>query len=139
MYDIFKNTFFTEHLQWLLLTVSGFQVVTLLKKKLWQRCFSVSFSKLLGTSCDRMFADDCFLCLSVILFICDSQHLFYRWPLGNCLFQVNVAEFQPADTVKNDFTGAFQVFFKRTRSSLSKTYTWKLSIKKFIRNEVARC
>ena len=31
-YEIFKNTFFTEHLQWLLLTVSGFQPVNLSKK-----------------------------------------------------------------------------------------------------------
>ena len=31
---LFKNTFFTEHLQWLLLTVSGFHSAALLKKGL---------------------------------------------------------------------------------------------------------
>ena len=35
-----------------------------------------------------------YLCLEV------SEHPFYRAPLGNCLFQVQVAEFQPANTVK---------------------------------------
>ena len=48
-----------------------------------------------------------------------SEHLFYRRPPGNCLFLVQVAEFQPADTVKNYFTGAFQAFYKRTRSKPS--------------------
>ena len=42
---LFKNTFFTEHLQWLLLTVSGFLLPTLLKKRLWQRCFFCEFCK----------------------------------------------------------------------------------------------
>ena len=30
--------------------------------------------------------------------------------MRTCLFHVQVAEFQPADTVKNYFTGAFQAF-----------------------------
>ena len=40
-----------------------------------------------------------------------SEHLFYRAPLGNGLFDVQVAEFQSEDTVKNFFTGAFQAFY----------------------------
>ena len=36
---------FTEHLQWLPLTVPGFQPEALLKKRLQQRCFSVNFAK----------------------------------------------------------------------------------------------
>ena len=36
-----KTPLFTEHLHWLLLTVSSFQPATLLKKRLRQRCFSV--------------------------------------------------------------------------------------------------
>ena len=31
--SLFKNTFFKEHLQWLLLTVSGFQPATLFFKR----------------------------------------------------------------------------------------------------------
>ena len=39
------------------------------------------------------------------------EHLCYTAPLRNWLFHdVQVAEFQPADTVKNYFTGVFQVF-----------------------------
>ena len=49
-----------------------------------------------------------------------SELLFYRAPLGNCLFHVQVAEFQPPDTVKNYFTSAFQAFYARARSSHSK-------------------
>ena len=56
---------FTEHLQWLLLTVSGFQPATLLKKRLRQRCFSVNFAKFFRISFDRTPPDDCFLSLSV--------------------------------------------------------------------------
>ena len=58
IYKIFKNTLFTEHLRWVLLTVSGFQPVTLLRKKLLQRWFSVNFSKCLKTSFDRIPAGD---------------------------------------------------------------------------------
>ena len=41
-----KTPFFTEHLQWLLLTVSGFQPTALLKKRLGERCLSVNFEKI---------------------------------------------------------------------------------------------
>ena len=57
---------FTEHLQWLFLTVLGFQPATLLKKKLQQRCFCEfckNFKNIL--SFDRTPPDDCFLYLSV--------------------------------------------------------------------------
>ena len=46
-----------------------------------------------------------------------TEHLFYRAPLRNCLFHVQIVVFQPADTVKNYFTGAIQAFYTRTRSS----------------------
>ena len=57
--------YFTDHLQWLLLTVSGFQPATLSKKRFRQRCFSVNFAKFLRTSFDRTPPDDCFSSLSV--------------------------------------------------------------------------
>ena len=44
---LFKNTFFTKHHQWLLLTVSGFQPAALLKKVLQQGRFSDNFAKIL--------------------------------------------------------------------------------------------
>ena len=118
IYEIFKNTFLTEHLQRLLLTVSGFQLVALLKKRLRQRCFPVNIRKCLRTSFDRMPAS------CVYLWILRSFFRFYRAPMGNCLFHVQVAEFQPADTVKSYFTGAFQAFYNRTRSSLSQAFIY---------------
>ena len=69
-----KSTFFTQ-LQRLLLTVSGLQPAALLKKRLGQRCLSVSFAKFLITSFVRTPPDDCFLCLSV------NFEKFFRSPL----------------------------------------------------------
>ena len=92
----------------LLLTVSGFQTATLLKKRLQQRFFSVNFAKLLRTFFDRTLSDDCFLCLSVNLEFSRSPR-FYRVLLGNWLFHVQVAEFQPPDAIKS----ISQVLFKR--------------------------
>ena len=47
------------------------------------------------------------------------EYFFYRAPLGNCLFHVQVTEFQPPDTVKYYFTSPFQEFYTRTTSSHS--------------------
>ena len=67
----FKNSQFTEHLQWLLRTVSGFQSATLLKRRLRQRYLSVSFAKFLRTSLDR---NTCGWLLLVI--ICEFSEVF---------------------------------------------------------------
>ena len=71
-----------------------------------------------------------------------SDHLFYRAVLGNCLFHVQVAKFQPPDTINS----IKQVFFMHSvlqevaikRRSLT-WHPWKLSVKELIYNEVARC
>ena len=72
-----------------------------------------------------------------------SEHLYHGAPLANCLFHVQVSDFQPPDTVKNYFICAFQAFCTRTISSHSKAFvclnSWILSVKKLICNEVARC
>ena len=116
-----RTPFFTEHLQWLLLTVSVFQPAASLKKGLQQRHFSVNFAKFLRTSFYRTPPDDCFLCLPVIL-RSFSDHLFYRAPLGNCLFHVQVAEFQPPDTIKSISQVLFKHFIQ-TRDAA----TWRRS------------
>ena len=48
-----------------------------------------------------------------------SEHL-HRTPPGNCSFHVQ--GFRPAHTLKNYFTGAFQAFCTKTRSSHSKEF-----------------
>ena len=53
-----KTPCFTEHLQWLPLTISGFHPAALIKKRLGQRCF-VNFVKLLRTSFVRTPPDNC--------------------------------------------------------------------------------
>ena len=61
-----RTLFFKGHL-WrtvsVLLTVSGFQPATLLKKRFPQRCFSVNFAKFLRISFDWTLPDDCLLSL----------------------------------------------------------------------------
>ena len=79
-------------------------------------------------SFDRTLSDDCFFCLSV------NFETFFRTLLlnsapGKQLFCVQVAEFQPPDTVKNYFTGAFQAFYSRLRISHSKAFIYLKSQK----------
>ena len=64
--------------------------------------------------------------MTVFMFICV---LFYGAPLGNCLFHVQVAEFQPPDSVKNYFTDAFQALYTRMRSSHLQTFIYLKSLK----------
>ena len=42
-----------------------------------------------------------------------SDHLLYRAPLGNCLFHVQVAGFQPPGIGKEYLTSAFQAFYSK--------------------------
>ena len=100
-------------------TVSGFQPVTLLKNRLCQRWCSVNFANFL-TEYLRITASCVYLRFSRSYL----ERLFDRAPLGNCLFNVPVAEFQPADTVNNYFAGAFEEFYKGTRLSLSKEFIY---------------
>ena len=93
-----RKPYFTEHPQWLLLTVSGFQIPA--------KIFFLKFGKFLRTSYDRTPPDDGFLSLYVNFD--NFFRIFHRAPLRNYLFHVQVAKFQPADTVKGCFAGAFQ-------------------------------
>ena len=122
-YEIFKKSFFTELLQWLLLTVSGFQPENLSKKDSGKDVFLLILENLeehLLTVNLRMTASYFYLWILRSF----SAHLIFSWPLENCLFHVQMAEFQPADTVKKYFKGAFQAIYKRMRMSLSKAFIY---------------
>ena len=69
-----RTPYFTEHLKWLLLTVSCYQPTTLVKNRFQQRCFSVNYAKCLRISFDRTAPSDCFVSLSV-------NFEFFRTPL----------------------------------------------------------
>ena len=79
-------------------------------------------------SFDRTPPDDCLLRLSV-----NVEALFRTLLLQSTsrklLFCVQVAEFQPPDTVKNYFTCAFQSFYTRSRSGHSKAFIYLKSLK----------
>ena len=120
---ILWRPFLTEHFQWLLLRVSGFQPAALLKKGSQQRRFSVTFAKFLRTSFYRTLPDDCFLCLPVIL-RSFSDHLFFRAPLGNSLFHIQVTEFQPPDKIKSISQALFKhVIRKRDVATRRRSFT----------------
>ena len=57
-----------------------------------------------------------------------SEHVFYIAPLANCLFHVRVAVFQPPDVVKIYFTGRFEAFYTRMRSSHWKAFIYLKSL-----------
>ena len=121
-----RTPFLTEHFQWLLLTVSGFQPATLLKKRLRQRCLSVNFAKtfknILRQKHLRMTAS----CAYLWILRSFSGHLFYRAPLGNCLFHLQVAQFQPPHTVKKYLLSAFQAFILKDKVAIRKSYVLKI-------------
>ena len=105
--NFYEHFCFTKHLQWLLLTVSGFQLATLLKLTHQQRCFSVNFAKLLRTSFDRRPSDNCFLSLSVNL------ETFFRTSLlkntsEKLLISCTRCRISTTRYSINYFTGAFQ-------------------------------
>ena len=89
---LFKNTFFNRTFPVAASDSFRFPPVAFLKKGLQKRRFSVRFTKFLRTSFYKTSPDDCFLCLPVIL-RSFSDHLFYKTPLENCLFHVQVVEF----------------------------------------------
>ena len=73
-------------------------------------------------------------------FICEFwevfQNISFIEHLRNYLFHVQVAVFQPADTVKNYFTGAYlSIVYKNTRRSHLKAFIYLKSLK-IIREEV---
>ena len=116
--EFLRTSFITEHLQWLLLTVLGFQPATLLKKRFRPIPFCVNF---LRTSFDRTPQNNCFLYLSV------NFEKFFRTLLlqstsGKLLIlcttcKVSINRYP--DTVKIYFTGAFQtissIFYKNEK------------------------
>ena len=65
-----------------------------------------------------------------------SDHLFYRAPMGNCLFHLQFAEFERLHTVKNYFTSGFQAFYTKRSSSYSKAFVHLLKIPEIICEEV---
>ena len=142
---------FLEHLQWLLLKVSGFHMAysihtyilnfvlsrtwfpacNFIDKRLQQRCFHVKFAKFLRTC--LLLTEHLLMttsCVYLWILRSFSEHFFYREPPENSmLYHVQVAEFQPPDTVKSYSTDAFQAFYKRTRSSHSKAFIYLKSLK----------
>ena len=56
----------------------------------------------------------------LLVFIWEFREVFQNTSFIEHLFQVQVTEFQPTDTVRDNFTSAFQAFYTRTTDSHSK-------------------
>ena len=97
---LFKNNFFNRLPPVAASDSFRFSACSFIKKGLQQRRFSVRLKKFLRTSFYRIPPDDCFLCLPAI-WRSFSDALFFRAPLGNSLFHLQVAEFQPPDKIKS--------------------------------------
>ena len=123
---IFKNTLFYWTSPVAVSDSFRFPPCNFIKKEIPAKMFSENFATFLRTSFDRALPDDYFLSLSKNL-RSFSRHLFCKAPLRNCLFHVQVAVFQPADTLKNCFTGAIQAFYT-INQSINQTLYISLSI-----------
>ena len=92
---LYKNIFFKEHLQWLLLTVSGSSL------KLYS--LKETLAKMFICECCKIFKNIFRQNTSGWLHLWNLRnfpdHFFYRAPLGNCLFNAQVTGFQPQDTI----------------------------------------
>ena len=102
-------------------------------KRLWQKS-SVNFAKLQNEHLLDRTPLMTTSCIYLWILKSFSEHLFQRALLGNCLFNLEVAEFQSADIVKTYFIGAFQAY-ARKRSSHMKGVIYFKSLK-FICEEV---
>ena len=109
---LFKNTFFNRTFPVAASDSFRFPPAAFLKKGLQQKRFSVRLAKFLRTSFYKTPPNDCFLCLPVIL-RSFSDHKLFRVPLGNSLFHVQVAEFQPPDITKSISQALFKHLIRK--------------------------
>ena len=99
-----------------------FWACNFMKQKTATKMFSCQFYKILK----KIFSQNTCGWL-LLVFICEFWEVFQNIsfiPVGNCLFHEQVAEFQPAVTVKNYFIGDFQAFYIRMRSNYSKAFIY---------------
>ena len=128
--EIFKNTF-----SYRLPRVAASAACNFIKKEIPAKIFFCEFGKI----SKNIFWQSTSRWLP-LKFICEFWEVFqnssFRTPLRNCLFNVQVAVFQPADTVKNYFKGAYSsTVYKNTRSSHPKAFIY-LKYLKIICEEV---
>ena len=91
-----RTSFFKEHLQLLLLTVSGSSLQLYPLKETLTKMFICEFCKIFK----NIFRQNTSGWLHLWILRRFPDHFFYRAPLGNCLFHAQVAGFQPQDTIR---------------------------------------
>ena len=131
--DFLRTPFFTEHLQWLLLTVSVFQPAASLKKGLEQRHFSVNFAKIFkNTFLQNTFLQNTSGSL-LLVFTCNFEK-FFRSPIlqstsGKLLISCTSCKISNTRYNKKYFTSAFQALSTNTRRSYLEAFIYLKSLK----------
>ena len=121
--DFLRTPFFTEHLQWLLLTVSVFQPAASLKKGLEQRHFSVNFAKIFKNTFLQNTSGSLLL-----VFTCNFEK-FFRSPIlqstsGKLLISCTGCRISTTRYNKKYSTSAFQALYTKTRRNYSEAFIY---------------
>ena len=104
----------------------SFPACNFVKKEARAKMFICEFCKIFK---NIFWRNDCFnlqttaSCVYLQFLRSFSDHSFYRTPLGNCLFPLQVVKFQPPHRVKKYFTSSFKSFYtRRYANSYSKAF-----------------
>ena len=122
-----RTSFFKEHLQWLLLTVSGCSLQLYSLKAALAKMFICEFCKIFK----NIFRQNTSGWLHLWILRSFPDHFFYRAPLGNCLFHAQVAGFQPQDTIRSISQVFFNYFIQEQEAEdvhllkIPENYMWR--------------
>ena len=129
---LFKNTFFYRTSPVAASDSFRFPACNFIKKETPAKMFICEFCKIFKNIFRQKHLRMTASCVYLWILRSFSDHLFYRAPLGNCLFHLQVAEFQSPHTVNKYFTCAFQAFYRRRRKRRrrsSKAFMYLKSVK----------
>ena len=117
-----RTSFFKEHLQWFLLTVSGSSLQLYSLKETLAKMFICEFCKIFK----NIFRQNTSGWLHLWILRSFSDHFFYR---ETACFMHKFKRISTTRCNKKHFTSGFQVFYIRTRSSYSKAFIYLKSLK----------
>ena len=128
---LFKNTYIIYRTSPVAASDSfRFPACNFIKKKTPAKMFICEFCKIFKNVFRQKHLRMTASCIYLWILRSFSDHLFYKPPLGNRLFHLQVAESQPPHAVKKYFRCAFQAFYtKRTRNCYWKVFTCLKSLK----------
>ena len=121
---LFKNTFFNRTFPVAASDSFRFPACNFIKKETPAKMFICEFCKIFKNIFRQKHLRMTASCVYLWILRSFSDHLFYRAPLGNCLFHLQVAEFKTPHTVKKYFASAVQAFYTGRGSSCSNAFMY---------------